>query len=170
VGYLLRAWKHLVLKNAELVLIGEVAREMTSLIREFAIPSVRFTGFQPAEQVRNWYRNSDVFAFPSINEGLARVLLEAMSTGLPVVATAASGAEDCVTPGKNGSILPERDPDALAEALLWHFKNRDATRAMGNAARARVEGQFTVAHYEERMIDFYRSLVPSQGGGDVSQS
>jgi glycosyltransferase involved in cell wall biosynthesis len=159
-GYLLQAWKQIGLKNAELVLIGEVAPEMKSLIREYLTPSVRFTGFQPPEQVRNWYRNSDVFAFPSVNEGLARVLLEAMSTGLPVIATPASGAEDCVTPGKNGTIIPERNPDALAEALLWHHQNRNAARAMGSAAREAITSHFTIAHYEERMISFYRSLLP----------
>lgn len=159
VPYLLEAWHMLGLKNAELILIGEVAAEMAGLIKKYTSASVRFTGFQPAEQVRNWYRGSHVFAFPSVNEGLARVLLEAMSTGLPVVATAASGAEDCVTPGENGTIIPGRDPHALAEALLWHYRHAEATRLMGYAARARVLSQFTVAHYEERMIAFYQSLI-----------
>jgi glycosyltransferase involved in cell wall biosynthesis len=132
---------------------------MTSLIRQYAAPNVTFTGFVPAENVRDWYRRSDVFAFPSVNEGLARVLLEAMATGLPVVATPASGAEDCLTPGKDGTIVPERDSHALAEALLWHYENRDASRAMGKAARVAIEAGFTVAHYEERMISFYQSLM-----------
>jgi glycosyltransferase involved in cell wall biosynthesis len=123
---------------------------------------VTFTGFQPAEKVRDWYRRSDVFAFPSVNEGLARVLLEAMATGLPVVATPASGAEDCVTPGRDGTIVPVRDSHSLAEALLWHFQNREASREMGKAARAAIEARFTVAHYEERMIGFYQSLMPAR--------
>jgi alpha-maltose-1-phosphate synthase len=159
VPYLLEAWHMLGLKNAELILIGEVAAEMAALIRKYTSASVRFTGFQPAEQVRNWFRGSHVFAFPSVNEGLARVLLEAMGTGLPVVATAASGAEDCVTPGESGTIVPDRDPQALAEALLWHYRHAEATRLMGSAARERIVSQFTVAHYEERMIAFYKSLI-----------
>jgi glycosyltransferase involved in cell wall biosynthesis len=161
VVYLFEAWKQLALPDAELVMIGEVAREMTSLIRDYAMPNVRFAGYLPADQVRDWYRRSDVFAFPSVNEGLARVLLEAMATGLPVVATAASGAEECVTPGKDGTIVPARDPHAMAEALLWHFENRDAIRAMGTAARLKVEEHFTIAHYEERVIGFYQSLLRS---------
>ena len=161
VPYLLRAWKQLALTNSELIMIGEVAPEMNSLIRQFAIPNVTFTGFLPADTVHDWYRRSDVFAFPSVNEGLARVLLEAMSTGLPIVATAASGAEDCVTPGKNGTIVPRRDAHALAEALLWHYENREASREMGRAARVAIQARFTVAHYEERMIGFYQSLIPA---------
>ena len=109
VPYLLQAWKQLALRNSELIMIGEVAPEMRSIIREYATASVTFTGLLPADSVRDWYRRSHVFAFPSVNEGLARVLLEAMASGLPVVATAASGAEDCLTPGKDGTIVPERD-------------------------------------------------------------
>jgi glycosyltransferase involved in cell wall biosynthesis len=159
VAYLLQAWKQLGLPKAELVLIGEVAAEMQSLVREYATPNVRFMGFLPADRVADWYRNSDVFAFPSVNEGLARVLLEAMACGLPVIATKASGAEDCVTPGADGTIVPERDPGALADAILWHFENRDALRAMGGTARAKIESRFTVAHYVERMMRTYCSLL-----------
>jgi glycosyltransferase involved in cell wall biosynthesis len=163
VPYLLQAWKQLELANAELILIGEVAPEMKSLIRQYAAANVTFAGFLPADKVRDWYRRCDVFAFPSVNEGLARVLLEAMSTRLPIVATPASGAGDCVTPGKDGTMVPERDSRALAEALLWHYENRDASREMGKAARAAIEARFTVAHYEARMIGFYESLMPGRG-------
>ena len=173
VAYLLQAWKQLELPNAELVLIGEVAAEMRSLVHQYATPNVRFTGFIPADRVADWYRNSDVFAFPSVNEGLARVLLEAMACGLPVIATRASGAEDCVTPGEDGTIVPERNVAALAEAILWHFENRDATSAMGAAARAKIESRFTVAHYVERMIQTYCSILepgvqPAAGAGSFS--
>jgi glycosyltransferase involved in cell wall biosynthesis len=164
VVYLLQAWKQLGLKNAELVLIGEVAPEMKSLIQKYATPNVTFTGFLPPSRVADWYRDSDVFAFPSLNEGLARVLLEAMAAGLPVVATGSSGAEDCVTPGEDGTIVPARDAGALAEALLWHSQNREATQAMGKAARAKIEARFTLSKYEERMICIYNSSI--QPGSD----
>jgi len=169
VAYLLQAWKQLSLPNAELLLIGEVAAEMQSLVRQYAMPNVRFTGFLPADRVADWYRHSHVFAFPSVNEGLARVLLESMASGLPVIATRASGVEDCVTPGEDGTIVPERNPEALAEAILWHFHNRDATRQMGTAARASIEARFTVAHYVKRMIRTYCSLLSPRGEIDVLQ-
>jgi glycosyltransferase involved in cell wall biosynthesis len=102
VVYLLQAWRRLGLKNAELVLIGEVAPEMKSLIEQQAMPTVKFTGYLPLDQVTAWYRDSDLFAFPSVNESLARVLLEPMSAGLPVVATRSSGPEDCVRLARMG--------------------------------------------------------------------
>jgi glycosyltransferase involved in cell wall biosynthesis len=157
--YLLKAWKALALKDAELVLVGAVAAEMTALIREYGSPSVRFEGFLPAERLIHVYQNSDLFAFPSVNEGLARVMLEAMATGLPVVATECSGAEDCVTPGVDGTVIPSRDADALARVLMWHYENRDATKTMGQAARVKIEAEFTMNHYEKRMIHTYLSVV-----------
>jgi glycosyltransferase involved in cell wall biosynthesis len=157
--YLLQAWKKLSLRDAELVMVGELASEMDTLIREYATTSVRFEGFLPPSRLLNLYREADVFAFPSVNEGLARVLLEAMATGLPVVATNCSGAEDCVTQHVDGTVIPARDVDALAEALLWHYENRDATREMGRAARAKIEARFTVPHYEERIIRTYCSVA-----------
>jgi glycosyltransferase involved in cell wall biosynthesis len=160
--YLLQAWKKLALPDAELVLIGQVAPELNALIRDYAIPTVRFEGFLPWDQLVDVFRKSDVFAFASVTEGLARVLMEAMATGLPVVATDCSGAEDCVTPGVDGTLVPARDADALAQALLWHYENRDATRAMGKAARAKIEARFTVKHYVERMIQTYCSVTKSE--------
>ena len=80
-------------------------------------------------------------------------------TGLPVVASDLSGACDCVTEGKEGFIVAARDVDRTAKAIHWCYQHRDETRAMGRAARARIEGQFTLDHYNQRMIALYRGLV-----------
>lgn len=162
--YLLRAWNQLGLTQAELVLIGEVAPEMHGFIKQWALPNVRFLGFLPPSELADWYRASHLFAFPSVNEGLARVIFEAMSCGLPVVATERSGAEDCVTPGIEGSIVPARDVAALAEAILWHYRNREASAAMGKAARLKIERQFTLPHYVERVIGIYRAAAEKLAG------
>jgi glycosyltransferase involved in cell wall biosynthesis len=158
-GYLLQAWKRLALPNAELLLIGEGRPEMKSLMQSCADSTVCATGVVSAKDLRELYSQSDVFVFPSVNEGLAQVLLEAMASGLPVVASDISGAEDCVTRGKDGFIVPGRDIDRLAEAIMWCYENREATRIMGKAARAKIESQFTLAHYDQRMIALYRQLA-----------
>jgi glycosyltransferase involved in cell wall biosynthesis len=158
-GYLLQAWKRLALPNAELVLAGEVHPEMKSLLHAYADSSVRTTGFLPAKELLQHYRESDLFVFPSVNEGLAQVLLEAMASGLPVVASDLSGAGDCVTEGVEGFITPVRDVDRLVEAILWCYQHREETRAMGRAARARIERQFTLSHYNQQMIALYRSVA-----------
>ena len=158
-GYLLQAWKRLGLANAELVLAGEVRPEMKELLETHADSSVRATGFLGMQKLVELYRESDLFVFPSVNEGLAQVLLEAMAAGLPVVATELSGASDCVSEGKEGFIVPARDVDRTAEAIEWCYEHRDETRGMGQAARVRIESQFTLDHYNQRMIRLYRELA-----------
>jgi glycosyltransferase involved in cell wall biosynthesis len=158
-GYLLQAWRRLALPNAELVLVGDVKPEMRSLLRTYADSTLRTPGVLAAHAVTQRYRESDLFVFPSVNEGLAQVLLEAMSSGLPVVASDHSGADDLVTEGKDGFIVPVRDVERLAEAILWCYQHRDETRAMGRAARAKIESQFTLEHYNQRMIALYKSLA-----------
>ena len=167
VPYLLQAWRQLGLEKAELVLIGEVSPEMHALIEQCRLPNVHFMGMLPAAQVADHYRNSNLFVFPSVNEGLARVLLEAMASGLPVIATEESGAGDCVSPGVDGTIVAARNVGTLAAAMLWHYQNPEATAAMGKAARDKIEARFTLSHYEERMIAVYRQ-VAGQGSASVS--
>lgn len=159
IPYLLQAWNQLGLAQAELVLIGEVAPEMQPFIKQWALPSVRFLGVLPQSELAKQYRASHLFVFPSVNEGLARVLLEAMSCGLPVIATERSGAEDCMKSGVEGNLVPARNVAALAEAILWHYQNPEASKAMGKAARSQIEEQFTLPHYVERVIRIYRAAV-----------
>jgi glycosyltransferase involved in cell wall biosynthesis len=159
VAYLLQAWKRLALPHAELVLVGEVKPAAQSVLNSWADSSVRFAGILPPPEVAKIYRESDLFAFPSVSEGLAEVVLEAMATGLPVVASDLSGANDCLKHGKEGLIVPARDVDAMADAILWCYQHRDESRAMGKAARARIESEFTLEHYIERQIALYRLLA-----------
>jgi glycosyltransferase involved in cell wall biosynthesis len=157
--YLLQAWKHLALPRAELVLVGEARPEVLSVLKKYADQTVRMTGILPPQEVAKCYLESDLFVFPSVSEGLAEVVLEAMATGLPVVATDMSGANDCLVNGKEGLIVPARDVEAMAEAILWCYQNREQSRALGRAARARIESEFTLDHYFKRQIALYRSLA-----------
>jgi glycosyltransferase involved in cell wall biosynthesis len=159
VGYLLQAWKRLALPGAELVLVGEVKSHMETILKDYADCGVRLTGALPPHEVARSYRESSLFVLPSPIEGLAQVLLEAMASGLAVVATDRTGANDCMTDGKEGRIVPARDVDALAEAILFCYRHPDKTRAMGRAARERIESQFTLEHYNQRVIALYQSLA-----------
>jgi len=159
VAYLLQAWKRLALPHAELVMVGGVLSQMKPFLKTHADSSVRFTGFLPPQEVPQWYRASNLSVMPSPNESLAQVLLEAMASGLPTVSTDMAGAMDCMQNGKEGLIVPARDVDALADAILWCYQHRDESQAMGRAARARVEREFTLEHYNQRLIALYRSLA-----------
>jgi len=158
--YLLEAWRKLNLRNAELVLVGEVAKEMRPFFDASALPGLRLMGLLPAREVSEWYRRSHLFVFPSVNEGLARSIMEAMASGLPVIATDLSGGDDCITTGVEGAVIPARNAEALAESISWHYENAEASMAMGDAARARIEREFTTGQYVDRVMEMYRAVAP----------
>jgi glycosyltransferase involved in cell wall biosynthesis len=158
VSYLLQAWKRLNLKDAELVLAGDNRPEMAALLKEYVSPTVKLMSVQPSERVADLYRKSSVLVQPSVHEGLSMVLLEAMASGLPVVATTRTGAEDCVTSGSDGWLVPARSVEALSEALLWCYTHRDLLDNMGRQARAKIESAFTLDHYNARIIGLYERL------------
>jgi starch synthase len=157
-GYLLQSWHKLALPGAELVLIGEYRTEVQSLLERYAGANVRLTKMLSPQEVARWYRESSLFVFPSVNEGFGMVLLEAMASGLTVIASERTGADDCVTHGQDGFIVPARNIDALAEAILGCYQHPDDAKSIGRAARAKVEAQFTLAHYDRRIMSLYRSV------------
>jgi len=75
------------------------------------------------------FQTSDIFVFPSIEDGFAFVVAEALACGLPVITTKNTGASDLIEAGKNGEVVPIRDPEAIAEAVLnWWSKIREGRR------------------------------------------
>jgi glycosyltransferase involved in cell wall biosynthesis len=83
-------------------------------------------------------RGLDVFALPSFSEASSNALLEAMATGLPVVATRVGGSALAVEDGVTGLLVPPRDPAALAKALVTLIEDRQLAARLGAAALARV--------------------------------
>jgi len=86
----------------------------------------------------------DLFAFPSINEGMGRALIEAMAVGVPVVATRVGGIPDVVADGETGLLVPARDETALADALLKLLRDPARRQAYGQAARRSMDERFDV--------------------------
>jgi glycosyltransferase involved in cell wall biosynthesis len=96
----------------------------------------------------------DVFVLPSIAEGMSNTVLEAMATGLPVVATRVGANPELVDDGVTGTLVPARAPAALAHAIASYLADPRLCRLHGDASRQRVEARFTLA----RMCAGYRQL------------
>ena len=75
-------------------------------------------------------RSCDVLCLPSIVEGRALVMQEAMSQGLPLIITPNTGGSDLILPGETGFLVPIRSPQAIAEKLVWFLENRSSLHAM----------------------------------------
>jgi glycosyltransferase involved in cell wall biosynthesis len=168
IAYLLQAWGKIALPKAELVLIGETRDETKRLLERYGSANVRLTGPASPQEVAAWYRQSNAFVFPSVNEGFGMVLLEAMASGLPVIASKGTGADDCVTHGKDGFIFPARNTEALAELLARCHQQPHQAKSVGKNARAKIEAEFTLAHYDRRIMDLYKSVVHKQNERQVS--
>ncbi len=113
-----------------------------------------------SELVRDLHR-SDVFVLPSLTEGFAQVILEAMACGLPVITTANTCAPDVITDGMQGFILPIRDSGAITEKLVWGMEHRDALAEMGRQAAERA-GFFSLERFRSGVRDAYRAMIESR--------
>jgi colanic acid/amylovoran biosynthesis glycosyltransferase len=103
---------------------------------------VHLLGRQPPEVVRQRLQPADVFLLSSLSEGLANTALEAMACALPVVTTDCGGMREAVTDGVEGTVVPTRDPAALAEALLAFWRHPQLRKQCGEAGRKRVIADF----------------------------
>jgi glycosyltransferase involved in cell wall biosynthesis len=116
VRYLIEAFRRLQHPNKELWLVGPTSTP--SGLEGMQIPAgVSFKGILKGSELQHAYRSSTLFCLPTLEEGLALVLGEALGNGLPVITTSNSGAEDLYTNGKEGVITPIRDTDSLLAAM-----------------------------------------------------
>lgn len=99
-------------------------------------------------------RNLDCFVLPSLAEGISNTILEAMASGLPVIATQVGGNPELVADGQTGVLVPPSDPDAMARAIIASATDPDQARMKGQAGRAEVERRFSM----EAMVGAYQGL------------
>jgi glycosyltransferase involved in cell wall biosynthesis len=117
-----------------------------------------YVGPVPRDAVRSEFAEADVFAFPSLTEGLAMVQLEAMACGVPVVTTPRAGGQ--VRDGQDGFVVPIRDPRALADRLEQIVSDRELREKMSHSARRKAQelswshfGQLLLAATHSAMLD-----------------
>ena len=131
---------------------------------------VLFPGPVLRDTLPDLYRAADVFTLPAVHDGkgnvdgLPNVILEAMASGLPVVASGISGIPLAVEDGRTGLLVPEQDPGALLSALRRLLTNPGEARAMGEHGRRKAEAELTwdavAARYREGYVAATRAPLP----------
>ncbi|MEO7934360.1 MAG: glycosyltransferase [Chthoniobacterales bacterium] len=149
---------------------GPMAEELASLVARLGLaPYVQFVGFLDQAALREWYANSDIFVHPSEitaqsdQEGVPNSLLEAMATGLPVVATIHGGIPEAVEHGKTGLLVPEKDVTALAAAMLELGQDFSRRLSMGQVAAASVRENFEQGAQIAKLESYYDEAIQIAG-------
>lgn len=118
-----------------------------------------FKGYVQKTELISLYQNAKIYVLPSHYEGLPTVLLEAMSCGLPVVATAVSGNLDVISQYKNGILVPSKSPKELANAISFLLDNDDLRIKFGKNARKTIEEHFTWKIISNKIMEYYNNLL-----------
>lgn len=134
--------------DARLTLIGDGVERpaLEALASTLGLAeSVTFAGPKTQAEVAETLATADLFVLPSFAEGVPVVLMEAMASGLPVIATRIAGISELVEEGVAGRLVPPGSDAALAEAITALLDDPAARTAMGKAGRAQVEDAFDIA-------------------------
>jgi phosphatidylinositol alpha-1,6-mannosyltransferase len=145
--------------DAELWIVGagEGRSEFEALARSNGVADcVIFTGHVSDSELAAIYRSADVFAMPSRGEGFGLVFAEAMSFGLPCIASHADAGSEVVVDGETGLHADPDDTAGLVRALVALLSDTELRRRMGEAGRRRADSLFAVAAFDARMSALLR--------------
>jgi sugar transferase (PEP-CTERM/EpsH1 system associated) len=146
--------------QARLVMVGDgpLRAQAAALLESRGAGALAWLPGERAD-IPDVLRGLDLFVLPSQAEGISNTILEAMASGLPVVATAVGGNPELVVDGECGWLVPPSNPAAMAEALAAYVHDRAMLRAHGAAARRRAELQFGIDTMVRRYQDLYDGLL-----------
>jgi glycosyltransferase involved in cell wall biosynthesis len=154
--------------KATLTIAGEgpFLSDLQKLSRELSIEErVSFTGFISQQQLRNIYYRSHIFLHPSQTghdgnqEGIPNSMLEAMASGLPVFATQHGGIPEAIENDVSGVLVPERDHEALAQALLGAAQDPGFLSRVARSGAEAVRKNFDLTRQAQRLEDIYLKLI-----------
>jgi glycosyltransferase involved in cell wall biosynthesis len=146
---------------------GPQRRELERLTADLGLETaVSFLGDQPPAAVAEWMRRAELFILPSLEEGQGVVVLEALASETPCVASRVGGIPEMLPP-EWGTLVPPGDSGALAEAIVALLRQPEKTRSMGEQARLGVCERFDSRVEAARILAVYREALSSSSGRAV---
>jgi len=158
--YLLKAMAIVKEKYPHAMLVIAGRGEILDQLREEASglgikEKVVFLGF--SEKIPAFLQGLDIFALPSLSEGLPLSVLEAMAAGKPVIATNVGGISEVLNDGYAELLVPPRNPDVLAEKILLLLRNPELANRLRELGRMKVEKEFSLNSMMEKYQELYRN-------------
>lgn len=150
--------------QARLVLVGFHEPELDPLKPETEkvlqeATYIEFVGPKHGDELLAWYAASDAFVFPSYREGFPNVVLEAGAMGLPSIVTDINGSREIIEEGKNGTIIPIKNSEAIYAAMKRMLQHPEETAAWAANARSLIASRFERSFVQQCLYDFYRGSV-----------
>jgi glycosyltransferase involved in cell wall biosynthesis len=160
--YLLEAFRKLRIEspNVHLVLVGTGPSEYKYKEEFSDLNNVTFLGWR--DDIPQILKASDIFILPSLREAFGLVILEAMASGVVVIATNSGGATDIIKDGITGYIIPPSNSDRIVEAIFEIIRNPDKKRQMEIAAIDSVRKNFTAEIMANKTVDVYNKLATNK--------
>lgn len=155
---LLAALPQLKPRNFRFEVIGPVSEDIATLataLKEDA--RIQLHGFMSRQQLARHMVASDVFVFPSLAEGSARVIFMALAAGCYVITTPNSGS--IVRDGVHGSVIPPGDTSALIQAISWAMAHRKEVADIGRRNAALIKVDYTQSAYGRNTVSLYKNLI-----------
>jgi glycosyltransferase involved in cell wall biosynthesis len=152
VDVLLDAWPKVLIDvpDAQLTIVGDGGQreELHERVRDEGLgSSIRFLAPMPRSELRERLDESSCLVLQSRSEGLARIVLETMARGRPIVASRVGGIEEVLEDGENGRLVPSEDADALAAALIDVLSDPARAKRMGDESLRRALERDPLAEY-----------------------
>jgi N-acetyl-alpha-D-glucosaminyl L-malate synthase BshA len=163
VEYLIESMEYIKQKDVKtkLIIVGEgIERRRLELLvnKLFLTKNVLFAGRIPYEDIPKYLTLSDMIVLPSLEEGFPNILLEAMASGLPIVATNVGGIPEIIKNGENGFLVAPKNPGAIAEKVLYLFENNELRRRIIENNKEEVK-RYCGQDITEKLEEIYRTLV-----------
>ncbi len=137
---------------------GELLEDVRDILRQGnALSQAWLPGYRA--DIADVLRGLDLFVLPSLNEGTSNTILEAMASGLPVLATRVGGNAELVIEDRTGSLVPSQDPVAMARAIANYQEHPERAREHGRAGRRRVLERFSLASMVSGYLDVYDRVL-----------
>lgn len=162
--YLLKAFYELNLPKSELIIIGgglanaQSDKHYNDLLLRYHRDNIKFVGTFPQHDLQKIYTRGSLFVLPSLADGFAMVIPQALACGLPVITTTMTGAAELIQNDYNGYVVPSGDIEALKERILYCYENPEKLNEMSDNAIRSVQQDFSWDVYGSRLSTFLETL------------